>query len=148
MVENTWSTSIKIMYGLHRETHRYFIEPVCEKPHIKKLLAQRFINFTLSIKKSKKVALSKIFEEVRNDCLSFTGSNLRQLMILMDKGCIEDLEPRDIFETDFSKIPVQEAWRIPIVKELIDLKTGEMVLPGDGLSSSQLTEILDALTTE
>ena len=34
------------------------------------------------------------------------------------------------------------------MKELIDLKTGEMVLPGDGLSSSQLEEILDALTTE
>ena len=96
----------------------------------------------------KKVALFKIFEEVRNDCLSFTGSNLRQLMLLMDKDSIEDLEPTDIFENDFAMSPVQEAWRIPIVKEIIDLKTGEMVLPGDGLTSSQLEEILDTLITE
>ena len=66
----------------------------------------------------------------------------------MDKDSIEDLVPRDIFETDFAKITVQEAWRIPIVKEIINLKTGEMVLPGDGLTSSQLEEILDTLTTE
>ena len=148
MVENTWSTSIKIMYNLNRETHRYFLEPVCEKPHIKKILAQRFINFTKSIRKSKKVALSNIFNIVKNDCLSFTGSNLRQLMLLMKKDSIEDLDPNEVMAINFAEVPEREAWRVPIVKELIDIKTGEMFLPGEGLTPSEIADLLDAMTTE
>jgi hypothetical protein len=33
MLENTWNLSMRIMYDLPVETHRYFVEAVCEKPH-------------------------------------------------------------------------------------------------------------------
>ena len=147
MIENSWSTSIKIMYGLNRESHRYFIEPISEKPHIKKILAQRFIKFTSSIIKSKKVALPKIFNIVKNDCCSFTGANLRQLMLLLQKDSIESLEPNDMLKIEFAAVSVEEEWRIPIVKEILDLKTGVMFLPGEGLNSSELDELLGAMTT-
>ena len=148
MIENSWSTSIKIMYGLNRETHRYFLEPLTDKPHIKKILAQRFIKFTSSINKSKKVALPKIFNIVKEDCCSFTGANLRQLMLLLKKDCIEAIEPNDMLEIQFSAVPEEEKWRIPIVKEILDLKTGVMFLPGDGLNSSEIDDLLDLMTTE
>ena len=147
MLENTWSTSIKIMYDLPRETHRYFLEPICEKPHIRKVLGQRFISFTDSIRKSKKKALLNIFNIVKNDCCSVTGANLKQLMLKVDKDCIEDLVPNDAFTIEFAPMYELNEWKVPIVKEILDLKSGEMYLPGEGPSFSELDVILKFLTT-
>ena len=95
------------------EKHRYFLEPLTEKPHIKKILAQRFIKFTSSINKSKKVALPKIFNIVKEDCCSFTGANLRQLMLLLKKDCIEAIEPNDMLEIQFSAVPEERNGEFP-----------------------------------
>ena len=148
MVENSWSTSIKLMFSLHRRTHRYFLEPVCEKPHIRKILAKRFLSFTQSIRQSKKVALWKIFDVLKHDCCSVTGANLRQLMLLLNKDDIDSLVPEDGLQLEFAAVPESEAWKIPIVKEILELKPGEMTLPGAGLESSQIDEILQYLTIE
>ena len=69
-------------------------------------------------------------------------------MLLLDKDCIESLEPHEMFEIEFAAVPKDEKWRIPIVKEMMDLKTGVMFLPGEGLNSSELDILLDAMTTE
>ena len=148
MIENSWSCSIKIMFDLHRATHRYFLEPLCKKPHISKILSQRFLSFTQSIRNSKKLALSQIFNTIKNDCSSITGANLRQLMLKLNKDCIDDLKPNDAFQHEFAEIPEKEKWRIPIVQEIEDIKAGSLSLTGDGLSHSELNAILEVLTTE
>ena len=69
-------------------------------------------------------------------------------MFLLQKDCIEDIEPNDMLKIKFAPIPCKDEWKIPIVKKIMDLKTGEMFLPGGGLNPSELDDRLDAMTTE
>ena len=147
MIGNSWSTSIKIMYDIPRESHKHFLEPLCEKPHIRKILGKRFIYFTDSIRKSKKTALLNIFNEIKNDYCSVTGANLRQIMLKLNKESIEQLVPSDALDIEFSAIPEKDNWKVPIVKEIVDIKSAEMFLLGNGINISELEEILKFRTT-
>ena len=75
MVENSYSVAVRLMLGLPRETHRYLIEPLTEKRHIKFDLITRFLNFTRKIKKSKKETLIYVFNKVHRDVRLITGKN-------------------------------------------------------------------------
>jgi hypothetical protein len=48
-LEKTWNISQRIMLGVPRNTHRYFIEPLTESQHIKFSLMKRFIKFVKNI---------------------------------------------------------------------------------------------------
>jgi hypothetical protein len=64
MVENSYSMAVRIMFGLPRETHRYFIERVTDTRHIKFDLIERFLNFLSKIRKLKKDTLKYVLERV------------------------------------------------------------------------------------
>ena len=68
-------------------------------------------------------------------------------MLKLNKESIEQLVPSDALDIEFSAIPEKDNWKVPIVKEIVDIKSGEMFLPGDGLNISELDEILKFLTT-
>ena len=59
-VENSWSVSFRIMYNLPRNTHRYFVEPISETPHIKTTLIRNFLGFIDQIQKTPKTVASKL----------------------------------------------------------------------------------------
>ena len=42
MLENSWNTSVKVMYDLPIQTHRNLIEPVSQTKHLKFVLLERF----------------------------------------------------------------------------------------------------------
>ena len=67
-------------------------------------------------------------------------------MLKVHKDSIENLVPNDAFTIEFAPISEINEWKIPIVKEILDVKSGEMNLPGDGLSFSEIDEILKFLT--
>ena len=83
-LEKTWNISQRLMLGLHRETHRYFLEPVSETKHIMFQLYRRFSTFINHILQSKKRPHRILCGTVRNDCRSTTGRNLRKLMVRFD----------------------------------------------------------------
>ena len=53
-LEKSWNISIRILLGIPRNTHRYFIEALSDTPHIMLSLYTRFLNFINSIKNSSK----------------------------------------------------------------------------------------------
>ena len=53
-LEKSWNISIRILLGIPRNTHRYFIEPLSGTPHMMLSLYTRFLNFINSIKNSSK----------------------------------------------------------------------------------------------
>ena len=61
MLENSWNTSFRIMFGLALSTHRYFVEPVSGKVHLKN------ISFIDQIEKSEKILPKKILKYVKKD---------------------------------------------------------------------------------
>ena len=130
MICNTYSLSIKLMYNLPRSTHNYIIEPITESQHVKFIMMKRFVKFTEKIRQSNKVALRSLYRAIRKNTLSVTGSNLRNIMILTGRASIDSLLPSDLDNIAFSPVPANEEYRISFLRELIDLKNGDCVVPG------------------
>ena len=118
------------MYNLPRETHCYFVEPITEKSHLKAILVRRFLNFVNKIENSEKIALKNVLNTVKNNTLSVTGKNLRNIMLLTEKVKISDLTPEDADSIKYREVPEKELWRIGFLKELIELKDGDLQVNG------------------
>ena len=85
LLENTYNLSLKIMWDIPRETHRYFLEPNSKQVHIRFILMKRFLRFLEQIENSSKRAIKLLLSICRNDCNSITGKNLRNIMLLCNK---------------------------------------------------------------
>ena len=127
MLENSYSTAVRLMLGLPRDTHRYFIEPLSGRCHVKSDLIKRFLSFLDMIRKSKKLSLIHVLKKVSDDVRSVTGSNLQKIMLRSSKAV-------------FREVPDGEEWRIDFVKEIIDIENDRLKL--SGFTSKELQEIL------
>jgi len=140
MLENSFNCSFRNMYDLPRESHRYLVEAVTEKQHLRATLIKRFLSFTEQIKKSSKVALKNLFNTIKEDTQSVTGNNLRRIMLLVNKNCVDELNASDANNIVYAKIPENEEWRVELVKEITDIKFGEKHL--DNFPQEELNELL------
>ena len=122
MVEKSWNVSIRCMFKLPMNTHKYLIESITKSPHLKFVLLKRFLGFLDKIRKGKKTKLRHILKFVENDCQSVTGLNLRNILLLTDKHKIEDLCQSDIFHLTYRPIPENERWRPSLLEELLEIR--------------------------
>ena len=128
------------MYGLPRNCHRFLIEPVSESKHIKKIFVKRFLSFTGQIEKSNKIALKNVYKIVKHDCRSVTGSNLRNIMLLVDKTSIDSLCPEDNSLIRYAEIPEDQRYRVNVIRDLIEVKWGQCHI--EGFSREELSHIM------
>ena len=63
---------------------------------------------------------------MKNDARSTTGYNLRNMMLLFKKNHIDDISEKDIIEYVYAPVEKNDEWKIQIMKELIDVKNGEL----------------------
>ena len=127
-VENSWSVSFRLMYDLPRNTHRYFVEPISGMPHIKSTLIKNFLGFVNQVENSSKSVAKDLLSHIKYDVRSTTGSNLRNILLLTDKDSIEELTAIDSRSLTFSKIPDNNEWRIPFLRELLEIRSGNCIL--------------------
>ena len=78
-LESMYNRSVKIMYDLPWETHRYLIEPLTELPHVRRILVRRFLSFLKMIKKCDKPAITQLLDVVKSDVRLTTGHNIRYI---------------------------------------------------------------------
>ena len=114
-VVGAWNTSHRILFQLPRTTHRYLIEPLSKRPHIMISIWKRFHKFCSSIASSKKFTLRHIYHLIKNGCRTTTGKNLRNIMLRTNA----DTAP-------YYVIPDGEIWRVPLIREVLDIKLGKM----------------------
>jgi hypothetical protein len=142
MLENSWNLSMRIMFDLPLETHRYFIESISEKPHAKTIMMKKFLRFSELILKSKKEALKSVYLKVRRNVQTYTGNNLRKIMMLMNKMNISELkscEVKDNFK--YKPVPDDQLWRIPILKEMIEVRARTYQI--EGFTDEEITEMME-----
>ena len=128
-LEKSWNVSARIMLSLPRNTHRYFVEPITKSDHIIKSLRRRFRNFIVKIETGKKIVLNRLLDVIRYDTRSTTGKNLR---------CM-DIKTNDT-TASYYPIPPHEEWRISMVREIIEIKSGNL---RTNMSKEELTDICD-----
>ena len=63
---------------------------------------------------------------VKYDTRSSTGSNLRNILLLTDKVNVDQLSKTDINGMLYYPIEKENMWKISIVKELVDIKSGKI----------------------
>ena len=145
MVENSWNTSVRIMFDVPLQTHKYFIEPLSETKHLKKVLLKRFMSFLNQIEKSAKIVPKQLLAFIKRDTNSTTGSNLRNLLMLTNKNDIDELTTMDIENIKYNEIEEDDKWKIAMIREITDIKFKQLEL--ENFSIEELNEILDHICT-
>ena len=145
MIFNTWNTSIRRMFRVDRTTHRYFIEPLSRTPHIKIQLLKRFINFTKKLLSSGKSAPKTLLDKIKHDCRSTTGRNLRNIMKFCGSRDILEITTQEIAGKSYHPIPINEIWRLDIVKELLEIRDDKYEL--DGWKKEEVNDCIQSLTS-
>ena len=121
-LEKSWDVSQRIMLGIPRNSHRYFIEPMSDTKHKTFSLFKKYIKFVDSIESSSKSVLKRMLRIVRRDCRTNTGQNLRKFMRIAGKTRIDDLKKGDFNDLIYTEIPAREERKIRLAEELIEMK--------------------------
>ena len=145
MLCNSWNKSVRIMLGLPYNTHRYFLEPLTDLQHLKFTLISRFIGFLSQIEKSHKILPKILLQTIRKDCRSVTGSNIRNIVLMSGKDDINQLSQSDIKNMIYMPVAEHDRWKLNIVKELIDVKWGELSV--EGFEDEDIDVIIEELCT-
>jgi hypothetical protein len=98
------------------------------------------------IKKSGKAPLVMLMTAAMADCRSTTGSNFRNIMLLVGKTSVYDVKLEDIDKISYFKMEEEDLWKVSTVKEIIEAKAGNLEVPGFDLE--ELEEILNYICTE
>ena len=144
-MESTRNNSMKLMMDLPIETHRCLIEPISEVRHAKTTMIHRFLTFIQQIKKSPKNSSKLLLDSILQDARSTTGSNLQNILLQTDKSTVQELAPNDVLSFIYKPMENNERWKIPIIKEIIEVKNGNLEV--DNFSRNKLEEMLDYLCT-
>ena len=144
-LESAYNKSIKLMFALPFQTHRYFVEPLTGLPHLRKLLLRRYATFIAAIEASKKRSLKRLLKLSKTDARTTTGRNLRYLMIALGKNLVETIREEDIDTMEYHTIPEDETWRIDLLKEIIEVKENEYEV--HGFTNEELEEIVNFVCT-
>ena len=149
MLINSWSVSVKYMWGLPIQTHRCFIEPL-GGIHAQSFIFTRFIKFLQSIRKGRKNAPYYLLEKIKGDTNTVTGRNIKHIF---------GNETIDIFDIDttnmkktikLSKIEEKDYWKVATIKEIMDIKAGNLEVNfenGDKLKDDELEEFVNYIAT-
>ena len=118
----SWNRAIRILFDVPYDTHRYFIEPISDSFHIKTMLCSRYVSFYDSLCKSSKLCIRILNYLCKNDLTTVHSRNLYNI----SNECsipIHALSKQSVKKSIMnSQKPDNAQWRIPILKELINLE--------------------------
>ena len=145
MLENSWNTTFRIMFNLSFGTHRFFVQAVSRKLHVKKVLLKRFLGFLSQIQKSRKKLPAKLLKQIEHDTGSTTGSNLRKILLLVGKHTIEEISIKDQDRYEYCPIQPGDEWKVNMVRELIEVRENNLNV--EHFTAEELEEVLEHICT-
>ena len=86
-----------------------------------------------------------MYNEVKNDCRSTTGYNLRRLVLRFNASDYNEIGADVLKKAVYKDIPTGGHWKIYAAKDLIEAKHDSSILPN--FTVDELKELLDDLTT-
>ena len=143
-VLSTYNRSVKIMYDLPWATHRSLIEPLTGTQHVSRILVKRYLSFIDKISKSDKTSLRQLLGIVRGDVRLTTGHNLRSIMMILGMNSIDELDFKTA-DFEYHKLEENELWKVNIVQELVDIRSGDLEV--HGMKYEEVQQILEYICT-
>ena len=143
---SSWNVCVRILFDLPRETHRYLIEPISESLHVKTMLCSRFVTFHNSLCNSSKFSIRLLSNLCKDDRRTVLCRNLNNIA----NDCqidVNDLNKHLVkSRLKFCTVQAEDAWRIPILKELIEARDSQLSI--DGFANNDIVEIINFLCTD
>ena len=146
---SSWSVSVRKMWELPMQTHRYLIEPL-SGDHAHSMLIVRFVKFLQSMLKSGKRAVHYMLRKVVQNTSSTTGNNVSYIQDLIGQNCdILDVNTNWLKKKlTFHPMEDSDQWRVILIKEITNINYGVIDLHAEDssdafLSNKQLKEIVE-----
>ena len=145
-IYSSWNTAIKILFDLPRNTHRFFVEPVSETPHIKNVLCSRYVSFVSSICSTQKHAIRLLASLCKYDKRTTVGENLHNIandcnvdQSILSKSTVK----QSLF---YAPVPDDNIWKIHILSELLDVRKNNYVI--HDFIQNETTEMINFICTD
>ena len=144
--EGTYNRSIKVMNDLPYGTHRNLVGHLAGG-HMRMKLIRNYLGFIKRVRESPKYVLRQLYDLASCDVRTVTGSNLRNILMLTNQLQVGDLDPSVVDNIQYNTIEENEMWKIGLVKELIEMKHGNIQQP-EGWSEDDLEDVLNLICTQ
>ena len=140
-----WNVAVRKIFKVDRTSHRYLIEAISQCLHPKVILSSRFVKFHGNNLKCNKPIIRTLSSLCKDDNKTVYGRNLYNI----SRSCkidVPSLTPQ-LVKTTMSYFPVPEnqLWRLPIVTELLTLRSDQFELTG--FDYSEMTDLLKYVCT-
>ena len=150
---NSWSVSVRHMWGLPHQAHRYLITQL-GGAHAEEMIISRYVKFLQSIQKSDKLAVKFMLQKVIGNVETITGRNVRFIENKVGLSC-DLLKVSDSWlrsKVKFCEIKQEDMWRVNLIREIININQNALMLSSDEaddsfLTRDQLMEIVDFVST-
>ena len=87
------------------------------------MIFKRYIRFVSSLAKNKRPSIRALFKHVAKSVNSFTGSNLRHIMLETGVSISPGITtPHALKSHRVYNVPVHEEWRVSLLKSLLELR--------------------------
>ena len=117
--------AIRRMLRVDRKTHRFLIEPLSGTRHVKRSIFKAFVSFVEKLQHSPKEVVRNVFQLIKEDCRSTTGSNIRNINLDCAVDQVHPFAKIDIEKKDFFPAPADSGWKVPLIRELINMRDGD-----------------------
>ena len=150
---NSWSVSIRQMWDLPMDSHRYFVEQLGGQ-HAYSMLSVRFVKFLQNVQKSDKVAVQFMLRKVQNNVNTVTGKNVRYIQDQIGNYCdLLAVSPSWLKrKLNFCEINSEDIWKVDLIKEVTNIRHNVLFLEHEDsgesfLVNDQLKEILNFVSS-
>ena len=145
-IVNSWSVSVRHMWGLPMDSHRSFVESL-GGTHAKVMLMSRYISFIKSVKKSSRRAVLLLFERVKSNLMTVTGRNIRVIEEQAENTPICEIKVEQFKKNvKFHEAHESDQWKVSFVKEIVNVKQNKLKLEPDDDQSFSVEELDEIMT--
>ena len=145
-VYHAWDTNIKLVWGVPRGTHTYFVDRMlnCGISHMRTDIMARYIKFFKGLRESPSAEVSVLAHIVARDVRTNTGNNLQhvQEMTGLDPWSCFGSQVKKVMNEKLAQLPQPDEWRLPYLGKLLE-KRGEKYYKVE--DTTELTELIDSL---
>ena len=142
-----WNTSVRMAFGVPRETHRYLLESISECVHPQQMLVKRFLKFHKTLQQSRKKSMRLLSMLSEGNLMTTYGQNLWKI----SHKCKEDIKmltSRNVGDKfKYAPIPDEEMWKIDVIKEMLELKWNESEIDNFEVENNDLDLMIRFLCT-
>ena len=145
-VFNTWSTCVKLAWGVPRATHTYLVDNLLSAgiPSVRASVLARYCRFFESVRASSSIEVMVVANIAAADIRSMTGNNLFNLKKEANMDITKENigKARMVLLNTRTSVPDQDKWRLACLKKFFSQK---FQLEANHQSSELVDSLIDSL---